>query len=103
MTRDPLLPCRAGFYNIADSRPGVELVPTWIANLNAILPKRRGVTHILPLYVPLPLILHRDLGGAPVALQPGEDRGGPLSWRGRPVTWRRWRPPRPSALADGRV
>lgn len=32
----PLLPFRAGLYNIGLARPGVELVPTWIANLNAI-------------------------------------------------------------------
>lgn len=63
MGPDPLLPFRAGLYNIAVARPGVELVPTWIANLNDILPKGE--------VIPLPLICTVTFG-APVAVQPGE-------------------------------
>lgn len=59
----PLLPFRAGLYNIGLARPGVELVPTWIANLNAILPKGE--------VIPLPLICTVTFG-APVAVAKGE-------------------------------
>jgi 1-acyl-sn-glycerol-3-phosphate acyltransferase len=38
----PLLPFKAGLYNIGAARPGIDLVPTWIANLNAIMPKGRS-------------------------------------------------------------
>ncbi len=48
MGEAPLLPFRAGLYNIGVQRPRVELVPTWIANLNAIMPKGE--------VIPLPLI-----------------------------------------------
>jgi 1-acyl-sn-glycerol-3-phosphate acyltransferase len=48
MGEDPLLPFRAGLYNIARARPDVELIPTWIANLNAVMPKGE--------VIPLPLI-----------------------------------------------
>ena len=65
MTDAPLLPFRAGLYHIARSRPGVELVPAWIANLNEILPKGE--------VIPLPLICTVTFG-APVALAPGESR-----------------------------
>jgi 1-acyl-sn-glycerol-3-phosphate acyltransferase len=61
----PLLPFRAGLYNIGLARPGVELVPTWIANLNAILPKGE--------VIPLPLICTVTFG-APVAVADGETK-----------------------------
>jgi 1-acyl-sn-glycerol-3-phosphate acyltransferase len=48
MTEEPLLPFRAGLYNIGRSRPNLDLVPTWIANLNEIMPKGE--------VIPLPLI-----------------------------------------------
>jgi len=88
MTRDPLLPFRAGLYNIARNRPGVELVPTWIANLNAILPKGE--------VIPLPLICTVTFG-APVALQPGEDRGAFLARAARDLAALA---PSPERLAD---
>lgn len=61
MTDAPLLPFKAGLYNIGKRKPEIDLVPTWIANLNAILPKGE--------VIPLPLIctvtfgspLHVDL------------------------------------------
>ena len=65
MTDAPLLPFRAGLYNIAKARPDVELVPTWIANLNDIMPKGE--------VIPLPLICTVTFG-APVAVRPGEDK-----------------------------
>jgi 1-acyl-sn-glycerol-3-phosphate acyltransferase len=48
MTEDPLLPFRSGLYNIAKARPDIDLVPTWVANLNTIMPKGE--------VIPLPLI-----------------------------------------------
>ena len=63
MTDDPLLPFRAGLYNIGRARPHVDLVPTWIANLNAILPKGE--------VIPLPLICTVTFG-APVHVGEGE-------------------------------
>ncbi|RYH01951.1 1-acyl-sn-glycerol-3-phosphate acyltransferase [Salipiger sp. IMCC34102] len=65
MTEDPLLPFKSGLYNIAAARPQVELVPTWIANLNAIMPKGE--------VIPLPLICTVTFG-TPVHLHEGEDR-----------------------------
>lgn len=66
----PLLPFRAGLYNIARARPGVDLVPTWVANLNEIMPKGE--------VIPLPLICTVTFG-APVAATPGETRGNFLA------------------------
>lgn len=37
-TDDPLLPFKAGLYNIASNRPGVDLVPTWIDNISSVMP-----------------------------------------------------------------
>jgi len=48
MTGEPLLPFRSGIYNIAKARPEIDLVPTWVANLNTIMPKGE--------VIPLPLI-----------------------------------------------
>jgi 1-acyl-sn-glycerol-3-phosphate acyltransferase len=62
MGQDPLLPFRAGLYNIARARPDVELIPTWIANLNAIMPKGE--------VIPLPLICTVTFG---TPLSPIED------------------------------
>ena len=35
---DPLLPFKAGLYNIAKARPDIDLVPTWIDNIASIMP-----------------------------------------------------------------
>ena len=67
---EPLKPFRSGLYRIARERPGVELVPAWIANLSAIMPKGE--------VIPLPLMCTVTFG-APVRLEPGEDRGGFLT------------------------
>jgi 1-acyl-sn-glycerol-3-phosphate acyltransferase len=63
MGDDPLLPFRAGLYNIARARPDVELIPTWIANLNAVMPKGE--------VIPLPLICTVTFG-APLAVTEDE-------------------------------
>lgn len=54
MGTDPLLPFKAGIYNIGKAHPNVDLVPAWIANLNAIMPKGE--------VIPLPLICTVSFG-----------------------------------------
>ena len=65
MTDDPLLPFRAGLYNMGKARPEVDLVPTWIANLNEIMPKGE--------VIPLPLICTVTFG-APIHVEDGETK-----------------------------
>jgi len=38
-TEAKLLPFKSGIYRLATARPQVELVPTWINNLNRVMPK----------------------------------------------------------------
>jgi len=64
-TDEALLPFKTGIYHLSAARPGTELVPVWIANLNRVLP--RG--HV----VPVPLICTVTFG-APIRLQAGEGR-----------------------------
>ena len=47
-TDQKLLPFKSGLYHLAKARPGVELVPVWIHNLNRVMPKGE--------FVPIPLI-----------------------------------------------
>lgn len=63
MTEDPLLPFKAGLYNMGVARPDVELVPTWVANLNTIMPKGE--------VIPLPLICTVTFG-EPIHVKDGE-------------------------------
>ncbi len=65
MSEDPLLPFRAGLYNMGRARPHVDLVPTWVANLNRIMPKGE--------VIPLPLICTVTFG-APIHVEDGEDK-----------------------------
>jgi len=65
MTDDPLLPFRAGLYNMGRLRPHIDLVPTWIANLNEIMPKGE--------VIPLPLICTVTFG-APIHVGEGEEK-----------------------------
>ncbi|NNJ68917.1 MAG: 1-acyl-sn-glycerol-3-phosphate acyltransferase [Boseongicola sp.] len=65
MTDDPLLPFRAGLYNMGKARPHVDLVPTWIANLNEIMPKGE--------VVPLPLICTVTFG-SPIHVEEAETK-----------------------------
>ena len=53
-----LLPFKSGLYHLARTRPGVELIPVWIANLNRAMPKGRAL--------PLPLLCTLSFG-APLA------------------------------------
>jgi 1-acyl-sn-glycerol-3-phosphate acyltransferase len=65
MTEDPLLPFKAGLYNMGLARPEIDLVPAWIANLNTIMPKGE--------VIPLPLICTVTFG-APIHVQEGESK-----------------------------
>ncbi|MBI1415898.1 MAG: 1-acyl-sn-glycerol-3-phosphate acyltransferase [Limimaricola sp.] len=65
MGPEPLLPFKAGLYNIGVQRPQVDLVPTWIANLNSIMPKGE--------IIPLPLICTVTFG-TPLHVKPGESK-----------------------------
>jgi 1-acyl-sn-glycerol-3-phosphate acyltransferase len=56
ITDVPLLDFKSGLYHLASARPGVELVPVWIDNLNRVLPKG-GI-------VPVPLICTVTFGAA---------------------------------------
>lgn len=70
MTEDPLLPFRAGLYNMGRARPEVDLVPAWIANLNEVMPKGE--------VIPLPLICTVTFG-APLHVGPDENKDAFLS------------------------
>ena len=48
LTADKLLPLKSGIYHLARRRPGLELVPVWIENLNRVMPKGE--------IVPVPLL-----------------------------------------------
>ncbi|MCU0907478.1 MAG: 1-acyl-sn-glycerol-3-phosphate acyltransferase [Rhodobacteraceae bacterium] len=65
MTDAALLPFKSGLYNLSVARPGVDLVPTWIENLNHVMPKGK--------IVPVPLLCTVTFG-APIRAEPGEDR-----------------------------
>lgn len=64
-TEQPLLPFKSGLYHLARARPGVELVPVWIENLNRVMPKGE--------FVPIPLLCTVTLG-APILLRTDEDK-----------------------------
>lgn len=65
MGDDPLLPFRSGLYNMGKARPDVDLVPTWVANLNEIMPKGE--------VIPLPLICTVTFG-KPVKVRKNESK-----------------------------
>lgn len=61
----PLLPFKSGLYHLAKARPGVDLVPVWIANLNRVMPKGE--------VIPVPLICTLTFG-APLHVEPDETK-----------------------------
>ena len=61
---------KAGLYNLARQFPNVVLVPAWINNVQRLMPKGE--------VVPVPILCSVTFG-APVALQPDEDRGAFLT------------------------
>jgi hypothetical protein len=65
MTDEILLPFKSGIYRVASRRPDVELVPVWMENLGRVLPKGE--------FIPVPLLCSVNFG-APLRLQPGEEK-----------------------------
>ena len=58
-------PFKAGLYNLALRYPAVVLVPAWINNVQRVMPKGE--------VVPVPVLCSVTFG-APLRLEPGEDR-----------------------------
>jgi 1-acyl-sn-glycerol-3-phosphate acyltransferase len=58
-------PFKAGLYHLAEAFPGVPLVPCWIDNVQRVMPKGE--------VVPVPVLCSVTFG-APLALEPGEDK-----------------------------
>lgn len=56
---------KAGLYNLALKFPQIELIPAWIANVQRLMPKGE--------VVPVPVLCSVTFG-APMKLQPDEDR-----------------------------
>ncbi|MCF2905107.1 1-acyl-sn-glycerol-3-phosphate acyltransferase [Octadecabacter sp. CECT 8868] len=65
MTEDPLLPFKAGLFNMGKARPDVDLVPTWVSNVTEIMPKGE--------VIPLPLICTVTFG-EPIHVDDGEEK-----------------------------
>ncbi|MCI2395472.1 lysophospholipid acyltransferase family protein [Aliiroseovarius sediminis] len=60
-----LLPFKPGLFHVAQARPDVELVPTWIDNLTSVMPKGK--------VIPVPLLCSVTFG-EPLAVIDGEDK-----------------------------
>jgi 1-acyl-sn-glycerol-3-phosphate acyltransferase len=60
-----ILPFKSGLYHLCEMKPDLELVPIFLANMNRILPKGE--------VLPVPL-MGRVIVGAPMRLEPGEDK-----------------------------
>jgi 1-acyl-sn-glycerol-3-phosphate acyltransferase len=64
-TEERLLPFKSGIHRLAASRPHLEFVPVWIANLNRVMPKGE--------VVPIPLLCTTTFG-EPLRLVEGESK-----------------------------
>ena len=58
-------PFKAGQYHLAEAFPEVQLIPAWIDNVQRVMPKGE--------VVPVPILCSVTFG-APLLLQPGEDK-----------------------------
>jgi len=58
-------PFKAGLYHLAEAFPEVQLIPAWIDNVQRVMPKGE--------VVPVPILCSVTFG-APLTLQPGEDK-----------------------------
>jgi 1-acyl-sn-glycerol-3-phosphate acyltransferase len=58
---------KAGLYHLAERFPQVQLIPAWIDNVQRVMPKGE--------VVPVPLLCSVTFG-APLQIQPGEDKRG---------------------------
>jgi len=63
--KDDPAPFKAGLYHLAEAFPGVQLIPAWIDNVQRVMPKGE--------VVPVPILCSVTFG-APIQLQPGEDK-----------------------------
>ncbi|MDP2820082.1 MAG: lysophospholipid acyltransferase family protein [Polaromonas sp.] len=61
---------KSGLYNLAQKFPQVVLVPAWINNVQRVMPKGE--------VVPVPILCSVTFG-APLVLEPGEERGSFLT------------------------
>jgi 1-acyl-sn-glycerol-3-phosphate acyltransferase len=59
------LPFKSGLYHLAEQFPAVQLIPVWIDNVQRVMPKGE--------VVPVPILCTATFG-APMQLQPGEDK-----------------------------
>ena len=60
-----MLPFKSGIFHLARLRPGVDLVPVWIENLNRVMPKGQ--------LIPVPLLCSVRFG-TPIRLREGEEK-----------------------------
>jgi 1-acyl-sn-glycerol-3-phosphate acyltransferase len=58
---------KAGLYHLAEAFPDVQLIPAWIDNVQRVMPKGE--------VVPVPILCSVTFG-APLTLQPAEDKRG---------------------------
>ena len=58
-------PFKTGLYHLAERFPGVQLIPVWIDNVQRVMPKGE--------VVPVPILCTATFG-APMRLEPGEDK-----------------------------
>jgi 1-acyl-sn-glycerol-3-phosphate acyltransferase len=58
---------KSGLFHLAEQFPGVQLIPAWIDNVQRVMPKGE--------VVPVPVLCTVTFG-APMQLQPGEDKRG---------------------------
>ena len=58
-------PFKAGLFHLAEAFPEVQLIPTWIDNVQRVMPKGE--------VVPVPILCSVTFG-APLTLLPGEDK-----------------------------
>jgi 1-acyl-sn-glycerol-3-phosphate acyltransferase len=65
-----VLQFKSGLYHLCRLKPGLELVPVYLANMNRILPKGE--------VLPVPLV-GRVIFGAPMTMIAGEEKGAFLS------------------------
>jgi 1-acyl-sn-glycerol-3-phosphate acyltransferase len=81
-SRDEPQPFKSGLYHLAQQFPDVTLIPTWIDNVQRVMPKGE--------VVPVPILCSVTFG-APVALQAGEDKAAFLERaRAAVVALRSW-------------
>jgi 1-acyl-sn-glycerol-3-phosphate acyltransferase len=59
------MPFKSGLFHLAEQFPGVQMIPAWIDNVQRVMPKGE--------VVPVPILCTVTFG-APVGIEPGEDK-----------------------------